>query len=675
MADDEDNEEPPGSRITVSRTPPEPDAEGINLTFSLYACDGCGAEREAANACPACGREPDADEMDEKRQARQAVAQLARDALHEPAPDDGVQRTAPGLGRSLLEVLLPWMKGSIPALNRATEDPGALIDYARQVVLVRSWVRNTPRFRPWMSLYDAIDGVVTEVELIFTSYLDAISADRIADATRLSEAAQGAINRAAKHAGEMTWAIEAATEVEQATDHEEALRILARITAATIGTSDILSADRAGSQLFCDIIGSATACPPGVGLWLSILATNHRLVGDPGRFEAVAKAAFSLLQQSLKGANLVSNPVWRDDMRQAAIEAVDEGRKAFMVVTAAQNDRIAVGGLVDLAHSLVEAIGSPHIAAIRYLTTKVASYERAKAADAGATVRALREKHGHLIVGLSEVLRNTKAHRDYRVVDDGIDIRDAQGIVRSHFSVVELGDIVLAGSESVTGMTVGFLCAAIVTGVPVEDLLPPADTLEWREMVGTIFEFHGWTGVEIVQSDPREVAIVGTPPLNLRSLGTAFIVANFLPATVEVMRASSADLSSGVVAPMALIRAYAQEQDDYVKNNVRFVAAMRAAELNGEQGMSIVRYRKFVAVTAQETLSDDFPARQRRLNHLRNGALDAGDRELAAALRGLMGASRAADAGTVRSKEEGRQVHRLTAFGSATVNDNWNDFA
>ncbi len=91
--------------------------------------------------------------------------------------------------------------------------------------------------------------------------------------------------------------------------------------------------------------------------------------------------------------------------------------------------------------------------------------------------------------------------------------------------------------------------------------------------------------------------------------------------------------------------------------------------------MSIVRYRKFVAVTAQETLSDDSPARQRRLNHLRNGALDAGDRELAAALRGLMGASRAADAGTVRSKEEGRQVHRLTAFGSATVNDNWNDFA
>lgn len=660
---------------TRSRKPPPPAdrrrGKGITLSFRQVECR-CKAVRVVGVKCPYCGELPAPHEVDPQRQRRQAAARRARVALAESWIDDLPPRTVAELALDLDGLLAPWMKGSIPVLDNAAADPDALVEHARQVVKMEALLRNTPRFRPSIALYDLLRDLVAEAKNMFKHYLDAIGADDLGAAQRLAIQGQEAIDRGVVLINKLTGVYEEANDTAAGSTPEDALRALAAKASVTSGGANILTAANQGEPIFKEITGRADGCEPVLGLWLLMNSTNMASVGDHGRFIKVAQEAYAMLLDDPRGLTLVQSPQWREDMRHAAVRTFDSGAAAMAMLSQATSDRMRVDALMNVGHDLVEALSRPHVATIRHLHHK-GTYQQVKSKCAHEVLGAIENKFGHLTVGLDSDLRHAKAHSDYRPASDGVDLFNRDGSLKRHLAGEELINAVLAGHESIVGLTAGFLCAVAVMGEPVEAVLPSADALPWRTSIIGVLELNGWRGISIAESDPSEVVITGTPTLTPRASQTAFMIAGYLPPSVETIRAVSSDCTSELVAPLGPIRVQAEETDEYI-NNIRFVEALRAARVNGQPCIDDALFRRWAATKTAATLKDEFPTCMRHIRMLVQAAKADGDDELARGLRASLTVKRITTIGIGSlGDQEKHHFDQLVGYLGADVDREWLD--
>lgn len=640
----------------------------IDLSFRLIQCR-CGIKREVGVQCADCGQRPDPREVDVQRQRRQAAATAALRALTPTGDQRPVGCSVPEIANNLVEFLPNWLNCCWQRLDDAAANPGALVAHARALAETRERLDAVPRSRPWISLLASLQTLLQQADDTFRQYAAVISAPSAGEAQRQAEAGQQSLDVLGEQASHPRDILDFSQRLDEATNPTEVLTALTGMVVTVAESAQILEVDQRGGDLFTDIVGPGKDCPPGLGVLLLTLDTSVFVMGDRARYRDVARRAARMLLDTPRGRALVRNPTWRRDMNDAAVSAYDSSAAALAVLSAVNSERVAADTVMELAHSLVEAGGRPHAATMEHVAGR-STYEQVKSHDAASVLRALLGRpNSDMLLGLSPELRNAKAHRQYGLEGGGLVILDGQGVRRRSYAPDELADSVLAGQESVAALTAGFICAAAALGEHSDDLLPSAAALPWRESAAMLAVLQGWADVTFDEGEtPGQILVRGTPSLDSASARTALLVSLYLPTTATHLLAVSSDRKTRLALPLAPVRAWSDETNDYLKQ-VLLVRALRCTRINGRACMERDQFRRCVANMALITMDEEFAERMQRLRVLYESAAQDLDEELAGAVRGLMAAGRADATGTVRTREEQGLVERLVTFSELKAED------
>jgi hypothetical protein len=435
------------------------------LSYRQIECGRCGEKRVVGISCPTCGEAPDEREVDPDRQARQKAA---ASALEELDHERQVVPVAPGpepLG--FFDRLRELAESFLASLMEAAGDPrhaDRLIAAVKALLEAQGEAAAAPRLRPWIAVWRAIDEILERLRSVARRYLVALTADAPLEAQREARLAQAELDAAADPAAFLGNQMERWSEIEQAATFEQGLVVSAEHAFSQTGAGDLLAFDRAGDEIFKRITGR-TGCPTGLGFGLNLIAQQAQGPFDDARFWQVATDTYALVAADQHWlADLVADESWVEDFNRAMVTAWDTAVLNEGMTAAVRHERQAVRALLDLPEGLVEGPGKV-FAATLLAAAKGRNYGLYRRQSAGGLIEAALYQQGvaDMFLGLDPAIRRASAHQEFRLDGDDVVLMN-RGLDAERLSREELIDRALAAVESVNGIGLGMVCAAVVGG-------------------------------------------------------------------------------------------------------------------------------------------------------------------------------------------------------------------
>jgi hypothetical protein len=474
-----------------------------SLPYRRIRCTRCGEERIVGVPCPTCGMKPDEREVDPSRQARQAVVQRVRDAWAAPLPPPSGDLST--LATDSWDRLSAFIDSFIGGLAGAAADPPddrevlAAVQAFRQL---EADIAGVPRLRPWRGLWKAIDEVVDRLRSVADHYLASAVADLPIDAQRESRLAQAGLDKAAEPASDASRLTELWKQAEEADSREAFAKITIERAYAMTGATNLSEFDGAGDRVFHRVTGQF-GCPRGIGVGLNTIAAEVEVGFDQDRFWTVAREVYEkLAMDSAWLQQLVSDPTWKEDVQSGLLSLWEAGRLQHAALAAARHDREAVRALLQYGKDLVETVGKRYAATL-LAAHKTAPYTKYRDQPSGGLLVAVDQAGlGNVMTGVDRAIRTASAHDEFFVVGDEVVLMD-RGLEVERLSSGVLVDRMLAGVESAMAIGLGVFCAAIVAGIDVADISPPAESLglETTEAASWVLAELGWTETDVAYSE------------------------------------------------------------------------------------------------------------------------------------------------------------------------------
>ena len=577
---------------------------------------------------------PDEREVDPDRQRRQRLARRALEQLsQEPAPGRALGPTPVDVwGR-----LGTFLDGFLTAVFEGLADPtadAALAANIGDLCSLRADVASTPRLRPWVETWQAVDEVLSRLNRVAVGFLTAVGAEAPLEAQRAARGAQAELDAAAEPASSLADRLDQLARLASATTPEEALVLQAEVAFDASDASTLLELDWRGAEIFERITGEHQP-PAGLGLALSLLTAGSSGQFDDARLQEVASRAYAVLTRDIARLSaILASPSWTSDFNDAAIRHVDASIAQDAALRTARNQRQEIRPLIDIGHSLVETSGKRIVATLLCTRPgKRADYEAVRDQDAGALLQRAGqdpELRG-LIEGIDRAVRIARAHETFTVEDDQVVLR-AEGGHDERLSTHELLDRILAGVESLSGLVMAVICAATKAGVPLEQFdslsklgFDPLASIE------VLLAWSGWTDVTLEREDGT-LLVSGSATLSPRTLHQVAALASCLPDNVEALELRAKGRGwKRLRGPIEPLRR-AQAADDELTKQTFYVEGYRRWEADGRPLVDVNYFRKWTAILAAQAVeaakSGDLRTGTRTIRALRSLAGRLGDDEL-----------------------------------------------
>lgn len=640
-------------------------SRGAVLAFARIKCR-CGVARVRGVRCPDCGAKPDPREVDQYTVTRRAAIALAREALHRETVDIAVESDPRVTVSIIQDGLLRFVDGLTPSLDAASSEPLLLRSLATDLNAMVTIARAAPKLRPWIVVLRLLSDVAEGTRACLDRYLDALAAPTPLEAQAAAQAGQAALDRLTQMISPLGDLLDAI----QPDDTDAPGRLigaLARAIAAIRPTATIIEHDTAGAALFKAITGRV-GCPLGLGIVLEMLHQDVMMTGDPDRFIETARQIHAQLTRNAGMLDAVlDDPDWRARMRQASTDLFNDSAIAITIIATAARDEQKVQAVVDYVHNVVEAGSRP---LVDLLAVSVTGQPLSKVRGRNATIslKHLRDRGlDEWLIGLSEPVRNAKAHRTYRVKAESLEVLDRSGNPVVDFSYPELADLALAAGETIAILSAATLCAAASDEAGIDDLLAPTNLLPPTETIAGCAIMHGLsvTGVEMDEAG-RVIVVVTNESLNVnRAAGAAFMTAKLLPTTVEVMQINGGD-GRRLDVPLEGVRSW-QPHLDNTEMDVELLSRFRRMTLDGLPSIDRESFRSLIARQAAPMCSrldvKDIP----RLRQLVAAAKEDQDDRLATGLQAVATALRMSITGGQLTASEQAALADLAAFVALPV--------
>jgi hypothetical protein len=603
----------------------------FTVSFSLVRC-ACGAERQAAQQCPNCARISE-DEVDENLKRRKAIV----DRASRPTPD---REGEPLLAEEAFRVLRPWFDSFVAACRRVEEvsDDEAttgLRNALGDLGILHRRVENTRRLRPLYALWDTVDEVLSAYDEIGDAYLSALVAPTIDEAKKEGIRGQAALDRAAFVLDRFNQHSEWSERTEgDASQEEDDLVAGAEAIAALSGSSDLVSLDTQGAELFDRITGGDITCPDGFGVALRLLDFAVETSMNRPRFWAVSQTVYrQLTTHDVALRALFDDKQWRQDLASVAQEALDAGFESTAVTAASANRRRYVQSALRLAARQIERIAHPLLATILAIANR-RPYASERARDIGALLdKAVQQGHGDLLLGLDLKLRDADAHREFEIDEGGVRLTGTRGNL-DYLTDDELVDATLAGTESIAAMYWGTIAALVAVGADSADLgelLQIEITDEGR--IKFVLLLNGWHNVEVTR-EGSAFTVHGDRDKKDK-IGVIASIVSVLPEECETLTLTANDedgthVAFGPAPPVRNWRKIEQEPE----RMIAFTLATAAWMIDGSPLVSKAHAEKVFAVNTLQALNPEVPTRAslKSLRSLLDGARAIDSQELAAAI-------------------------------------------
>lgn len=576
----------------------------MTISFALVQCT-CGAERQAEQSCPHCGRRPG--EVDEDLARRRAIvaALEARDPVGDVAPltlDDAFGAVG-GWFDVFAGAYERTAEGSVDQaaarLRAAFDELDTLHERARRAI----------RLRPNKAAWSALDGVLAAFDDVRDTYLAALVAPTVPAAEKAANRGQAAIDTASAaldHFHALAGAWESVTDADLADEHAD-LHAGAESIVALSGTRDMIGLDREGAELFARIADDIV-CPSGFGLRLKLLDLAVQGSMDPARFWAVARRIYGLLagyDVALRG--VFADETWRRDFVALSLEARDAGFEAAAVAAASGNRRRMVQSALRLAARQIERVAQPLLATVLSLHGRQPYTAECRRDINALLTRAAQAGFNELLAGLDPKLRDADAHGQFVIDERGVRLTGTRGRL-DYLTDDELVDTTLAGTESITAIYWGIVAALVAAGVNADKLDEAvAAEVNDADRVKFVLLLNGWHDVEVELADGALTARGRRDGANAWGLiGAVVSVVGDDVATITLAASdeTGTHTASGPVAPF---RRWS-EGDDELEKEIAFTRASMAWTVDGKAVFSREQTEKVYAYRSIEALNPGVPA-------------------------------------------------------------------
>lgn len=607
----------------------------VTLSFQQIECLRCHDRRTRGVPCPTCGLDPDEREVDPKRQQRQKSARAALQLLDssDPRTTDPLV-LGPGMWGSLNDIVDDYSE-ALPRITAGDDEPLRVV--IEKLLDLKAAAALGERFRPWLKLWAAFDKSLEEIEVVVRLHLAAIAANTPLEAQRFAEQAQRALDAAADALQSFNEETEREEAIADAATPGQATAVLLAQAFESSGATDVMDFDAGGAERYRWVTSSESVLP-GAGLVLQMSALQVAALVDVDRLWDVARETFIRLKRDLtRLRSAVSDPQWLEDLQEATLAVHDAGQTYGTALISAKHPRQAVRGLLDFAHILVERPAKTHLALLLMGALRK-DYSTLRARDAGQLLNtAAQHKLSSLLNGVDGTLRVAKAHESFRVEGESVELLNKRGEVIDELTIDALVDRTLLGLESVIGIQIGVVCAAIETGADLTDIYPlsiaDALGLDWMDTIPMVLSMSGWTNIELERDD--RLRIKGRVAVGVKKpFPMVMTLAEHLPEDLEGLRLEwldSADeihVLEGPTGPMfEYLRAEGALQRECCSLKVQ-----SSFTLDGTPGVRGREVRKYCAMKVAQRLSGSISEVITTVSQLRDLALALDDQLL---IRGL----------------------------------------
>jgi hypothetical protein len=581
----------------------------LALSFSIVRCE-CGEERLAGQRCDSCGCDPSETDADlDRRRALLAVIRETHEARGNIA--DEPQQHQPVSLETVWHELTESLGGLLSAFERSNDDS---IDEAAErllislstVELLRLRVSDTPRRRPTLVVWKAVERVLALEAQLADRYLSAIVAPTPADAEEAAADAQLLLDEAAAIAGRFSDVVDARFAVDEADLGDEYGDVIAGARAAfsLANATNLVDFEAKGVELWERITGSSE-CPVGFGIRLQMLNLIVESSFDEDRFWQSAQHVYRSLGAALEPfALLVQDESWQRDFAAVAREARDAGIEAAAIGIIGANRRRDLRAGIRLGAVVSERLGPPLVATLLAVKRRSA-YARERSKDVRTLLQEGRNAGlGELLQGIDLALRDADAHGAFEIREGGV----AFSGTRREYDFLgdeELLDRVLLGFESVFAFYIGIAAALPAAGFEPERLdLLLAEKPAMEDGVRVVLALNGWSDV-VVERAGATLRIRGT-----RHAETATgVPASLLPVLDEdveelVLQADGLGRARVARGPLEPFRRGA-EQEDPAEKHAASIEALASWTIDGRAPIARSTLRKVVAVTALQAFDPE----------------------------------------------------------------------
>ncbi len=544
--------------------------------------------------------------MDENVKRRQTIV----DRASRPKPN---REGEPLRAEEAFRVLRPWLDSFVAACRRVEE---ASVDEAAaglrnalgDLETLQGRVENTRRLRPLYALWDTVDEVLSAYNEIRDAYLSALVAPTIDEAKEGEARGQAALDRAAQVLDRFNQHSEWSERTEgDPSQEDDGLVAGAEAIAALSGSSDLVSLDTQGAELFDRITGGDITCPQGFGVALRLLDFAVETSMNKQRFWAVSQTVYrQLTPHDVALQALLDDKQWRRDLASVAQEALDAGFESTAVTAASTNRRRHVQSAIRLAARQIERIAHPLLATLIAVENR-RPYASEQRRDIGALLdKAAQQGHDDLLLGLDPKLRDADAHRAFEIDEGGVHLTGTRGKL-DYLTDDELVDITLAGIESITAMYWGTIAALVAAGansIVVEELLQIDIGDEGR--IKFVLLLNGWHNVEVTREGSAFTASGDRDGQD--KTGVISSVVSVLPEGCESLKlnATDEDGSHTAFGPVAPFRNWGKAEDEQEKT-IAFTLATAAWTIDGSPLVSKAHAEKIFAYSTLQALNPEVP--------------------------------------------------------------------
>lgn len=601
------------------------------MPFALTQCSRCGADRQARQSCPECGKRPASTEVDIKVQARQRAVRAARDARSQP--QTVLPMDATGIfGQADLMGLIDHVFSAARSVAAGDQDAAErLSSMAEEVALLERWARDHEPKRPLLALTRHACGAIEAIGLMFDVVLDALAEEDLGEAQRSTERLQAALDAAAAAA---TRATDLGSRIDRISDDLDPFGAWLRETTG----GDPGSAIRTGEELVETHLGvhASPATAVGASLHHTIIST----IGDPDRYwELVREHRDDLIANRSAIDEIAADASFTPRLLEVTEDLWTAARRAAVTPEPATL-RAAAGDLLETGHLIIEQPVKFHLG-VACAATSRNSYVATQGADVSELVNILKDKRWSIYRALERAdLRNAFAHRDFGIVDDQVSLsprrRQQRGEAPSLISLDRLQDEVLALVEAAAAMELAILLVLDELGIEI-DISPLAPVLAASVMAGL-----GWTDVSLTYGTDR-VTISASVEQEVGIEVIGYAAAQFGIGTAQELALQlhrpSTDGRTLIVTRLDDFHRWVEESGGVEAETAIVRVGMRTT-VDGRPHLSDAQVEKFIAVKGVRVLADPDSSSAQRLasvRPLRAFARECGlthvDRELGRCLR------------------------------------------
>lgn len=615
------------------------DVHRFTLSFTRVTCQRCGIERIRGVQCPDCGRRPEPWEIDQGRNRRQALA-TALGSLLSAAP-----RTASIVRdrQSPLEQpgrVASWLAKFWEALHAASEtefrSTAALTEAVEDLVELRSGLRDAQPTPPFGTAIRLAKLMAESAAVMVQRYLDALGAATPIDAQKSAKEAQDALDDLSELAGKLSDWLERQEKVSEAATVQESLGALVADSMEAVGAESLLRMAEANQHFLSSQLGLDCDLDAAVDYGTSAAFADLFLSRDA--FVAKVCDVFEVLSAPAPALDvMLSDPVFQADLARLQLELFDSGIACQRSLADAMHTRQESRAVVDLHASLVEAAGLvlslPLLIAVGQ---KSAAYGSLRHGDASDHLRKAQanDRLAGVLSGFDHHLRHAQAHRGITYGDEALTTD-----LRSGSRAYPYDELVSVTFEALESMLAGFVALKLACASRSIDLGGESGLQSLGFTVADIADFmFGAFGFpdRVVAADGDCLHIqLGRPSLTGVTVAVGATLAAVDPSSLESI---SITVEGGTTwcCPTRLYTGFRHASDDFAKQVMLMRIQVGWKSDDGDPWADSRVVTKWVATQVTETMSLPTTERFHRLRTLREFAVDAGQPELEAMVRGFV---------------------------------------